>query len=243
MSENNENDEIRNTFKAKYVGRGVWYVIHSQIASIINNVDNEIPNDMLLKTLHGFFMIYCENIYCSICREHAFEFIATNEINIETVSLDEYFAWIYDFHFHANLNSNREFERRSLKTVQKHYLHDKIFDDLNYEQIQTGVWHLFFILATKCKHNGYVLALYNLFVNIFSEMVNINNIFIEYLEEFNFLEVFKNEDEDELGDLLFDYMYSVYCTINIKLNIKCYDLEFLKNIYYNLDSCDDSCDL
>jgi hypothetical protein len=239
-----EKDELLETFKAKNVGRGVWYLLHSQISFIIKNEDeSDISNLMLTQTLHGFFMIYCENIYCSICSKHALEYISKNKIDNELKNPIKYFEWLHDFHTHANLNSGREFTKRSLEHVKMHYLTEPIFNDLTYDKIQIGVWHFIFMLTTKCKHKGYILALYTLVINTLSNIDEIKDVFIEYLSKYNFLDVFEDDVDDELSDLLFEYLYSVYKTINIKLNIKIYDLDLLKVVYYNLDSCDKDCHL
>lgn len=239
-----EREELRKTFKAKNVGRGVWYSLHSYMSLIM--LDRKKKNkSLLLNSLHVFFMMYCESIYCLVCRNHALEFISKNNITrIMSTTRDdrfiEYFRWLYLFHRAANKNA--EVKSEAYENVHEHYLVSKIFNDLSYKDIENGMWHLFLLLATKSSIKGYIIALYSFSMDILLNIEEIRDEVNKYILEKKFLSIFTSDsDEDKYGYEFLCFLHELQTMINNKRNIKTYDIDTVSKVYYYLDYCEDDC--
>jgi hypothetical protein len=238
----NVSDELLETFKAKYSGRGVWYTIFTLVSCLIlNKFRISFPKHFQLKTIHLFFMIYCQNIYCLICRHHAADFMLENPKDLS--SAINYFKWLYKFHKAANINSGKT--SPSYSYVERIYLGEEGDTMLNYHDCQVGIWHFFFIVSTKCTNRGQIVAFYYIILefmcNTFPEQ---SDMFKEFSEENKFTDALSmdNIDDVDLCMIFFEWLYALYSFINTRSNEKVYDIETIKNTYYNLEYCTESCD-
>jgi len=86
-------------YKPEYIGRGQWYCIHSLAANSKN----------LEERKHAVWaiQIIVNSIRCSICLEHALQFLETNPIKNKIYDSIELFKWTYEFHEAANKHANK----------------------------------------------------------------------------------------------------------------------------------------
>lgn len=235
-------DDILETFKAKYVGRGVWYTVTKMVSCIILGKFSLTASKIFqLRTVHLFFMIYCQNIYCLICRYHAADFIYANPKNLE--SPFEYFIWLYNFHKAANNNAKKS--SPSFKRIKNIYIDEEGDSELNFHDCQNGIWHFLFIVATKCTDKGQIVALYYLIIEFMSNIFMEQRImFGEFADKHKFTDALaaKEISEIDLCRSLFDWIYALYADINSKSGEKVYDIETIRSTYYSLEYCTDNCD-
>lgn len=291
-----EKQELLDTFKAGSVGRGVWFVMEKLVSMLLLGQMYEGFTDKFhLLTIHSCFMMYCENIYCLVCRHHAAEYIGTTRI-IRTITsgdkriVQNYFEWLYNFHKLANHNAKKE--SPPLRDVMNFYLgewsrtqsvHQVVENPIQnssvrqeakgsgqeawigtagdalsktttssinenvftYDRIQVGVWHFFFMLATKCHQAGQVSAVYYLLLQFMSSLSGRPGaLFREFTEKHKFTDALLKNDINiqELCISFFDWIYALHSYMNTKMGIKVYDQELMKDTYYNLEFCDRDCD-
>lgn len=234
---------ILETFKAKYVGRGVWYTIAMMVTCIyLNKFTISFNKYFQIKTVHLFFMIYCQHIFCLICRHHAADFMIENPKDLSSPL--SYFKWIYKFHKAANINAGKT--SPSYLYVENIYLKEKGDPELNYHDCQIGIWHFLFIVATKCTNRGQIIAFYYLIIefmsNIFPEQ---QLMFNEFTKNHMFSEALSIEDLNDIDLCIsfFEWIYALYYYINTKSNENTYDITTIKNTYYKLEYCTDKCDM
>lgn len=237
-----DNKELLETFKAKYVGRGVWFTVTEMITCVIlKKFTLLFDKQFQIKTIHLFFMLYCQNIYCLICRYHAANFIKSNPKDLSSPLA--YFWWICKFHRAANINAGKT--SPDDKIINDIYLKGNGSSELNYHTCQIGIWHFFFIVATKCVNRGQIIAFYYLIIefmaNSFEEQ---KQLFIEFASEHKFSEALSTDDMTEIDLCIsfFEWIYAMYAFINERSNEKVYSLELIKYTYYNLEYCTDKCD-
>lgn len=250
---NTEKQELLDTFKAKSVGRGIWHVMHKLVAMLIlGQLFNGFDVEFQVLTIHLCFMMYCEYIYCLICRHHAAEFIGSNPIlpflnTKKDISAQIYFEWLYNFHKAANHNANKN--SPAMRDVINFYLGSGITtineDELKYKDIQVGIWHFFFMLVTKCHQSGQISAVYYLLSQFMSSLPGREgSLFRDFAEKHKFTDALLKEgiSNQELCMSFFDWIYALHSDMNTKLGFKVYSLDLMKDAYYNLEFCDNNCD-
>lgn len=248
-SERKQKEELMEKFKAKYM-RGVWYLFMFCVA---NADKNRISILRTISIIHFCFMHYCREIYCMKCRLHASEFIDRNRI-IDTIynckTDDEmmyyYFDWFYRFKDSVNI-------RRGIKSAPAEEVLKQLLGlsseinshDYDYEKIENGIWHIFFMLVTKCCDQEHVETVYTFIkigFNCFPEKQR--NLFLDFCKLHNFEEAI---DSDELIEYkcicFFDWIYSLYKYINTNSDIRIFSKIVVKESYYNISFCTEDCDV
>lgn len=246
-----EKKDLLEFFKAKYM-RGIWHMFMTMVynISMYHSLDYEPIKCICI--IHFCFMYYCKDIYCMICRGHAAEFISKNQI-IDAVynceNDDEmifiYFEWFYRFRNAANSHLGKigpPFREAINFFSGEHSQIDKT--DFEYPKIQNGIWHVLFMIATKCHQLEHVRIIY-FFIKTYMNFLP--------LEQKNFYEQFKFENNFELAlhssdsvesicVAFFDWIYELYRFINLKSDIRVFSKKVLKEAYYNISFCDHECD-
>lgn len=247
-------NEIRDLCKAKYVGCGIWYIQHILSASIVKNLDNIVDIKTRILIVYICFIIYCKFIYCGICRHHASVQIQKTPITDKIFQVDDsspmvLFEWFYNFHKSANINAGKLSPKK--EEVVNYFilnLKDKMEisdDNYSYEKIQCGIWHYFFLLSTKCHGHEQISCIYYLILEFMPYLPKKQkDIFCNFCSNHRFSDAL-NEISlpvEQLCISFFDWIFAMYEEINSKSNIKVYNIESLKNVYFYLDICNKECD-
>jgi hypothetical protein len=236
--------DILDGFAAPIVGRGVWYVNHCLIAAVINHDESDgITVEEFIEVVYVLFMVYCRFLYCNNCREHALEFIETNPI--QPTDPEDVFAWLYDFHRNANEHAGKT--SPDYKNVIEYFVNRKSTtirnEDYDYELIQAGFWHYFFIIATKSKSRSQLSYIYYVLLRFTEYLPREQRIlFREYVREHQFCEaLYDTQVRDEFVCIsFFDWLYGAYELLNSKTRI--YPIGVLRQVYMNMGVCDKDCD-
>lgn len=247
--------EILDTFKAKYVGCGIWYINHVLSANIIKSNHSIITEQNKLLTVYMCFLVYCQSIYCGICRQHASKQIKNTSISDQIETPDDntkyvLFEWFFDFHKAANSHSGKnnivtknEYYNFFVNDIETKNIFEK--ENYTYEKIQVGMWHYFFLLTTKCYHKKQVMYIYYLILEFMPYLENKQRtIFHEFCKKHRFSAALNDNSLpiDQLCTSFFDWIYAMYSEMNSKSGIIVYPLDVLKNVYFHLDVCTDNCD-
>lgn len=249
-TQSQQKEEILKSFEAKFVGRGVW----NMFMTLVFDIDNFSHHNTLskIKIIHFAFLLYCKNIYCGICREHASEFIKNNTI-IENISnmcdkrmVFEYFKWFYLFRNSANKNNG--ITPPSYSDVIDYFNGDFIqqipVSDFVYEKIENGVWHCLFILVTKCHELNHVHAIYYIICCYMKRLPYKQlNLYKTFVENHDFKVAFEDKCVENICIAFFDWLYALYRFINSRSDINVYDKDIIRDAYYNIGTCDKSCGL
>lgn len=252
LDHDEQTQEILDSFKAKFVGFGVWYVNHILSSHIVKNFHTMIDPGNKMMTVYICFIVYCKFIYCGICRHHAAGQIQktsiTSKIEIpteETANL--LFDWFYDFHKAANTHAKKS--SPSKEHVRNYFLNgidsDIHHDTYTYENIQNGMWHYFFLLSTKCHSHEHISCLYYIILEFMPYLPSVQRqLFVSFCSTHRFTDALNDHtiSGEELCICFFDWLHAMYYEINSKSGIKVYPKETLNDIYFYLDVCSKDCD-
>ena len=259
-----DHKEMLESFKAKSVGRGVWYVQHKLCSRVIKDEMKDHPSIFLIQTMYTLFLMYCYAIFCLYCREHAAEFIKQNPFLDEIDNEDDlpirYFNWLWRFHSRANQNArmagSATLESPPEIEVYNYFVNgksdksdksDKLIKDENYryELIQVGFWHYFYLVSISCHNWGHIAGLFYMLNQFMVELPEKQReIFRDFSEKHKFADALYDH-EIEIHDLciaLFEWIYALQTQINASIGIKIYSLKLTKEVYFNLEYCDSSCE-
>lgn len=254
-------NEITESFKAKEVGRGIWFVITTLISSLILNKSKENDKTLFHKMngIYISFIIYCKYIYCGHCRDHAAIYIKEHPMSDKlnnTSGIISLFNWIYNFHKSANeKRPNNDIKTPDIVDVKNYYLDgyrefskslSMIKDsDFEYNLIEKGIWHYFFLLITKCTTRSHINLIYYLILEFMPNLPHKQyTLFYEFCNKHRFTEALNDDTitDDYLIVCLFDWFYSMYSFINTKSDLTVYSKENLRQVYFYLDVCREDCD-
>lgn len=252
LEQDPETNEILDTFKAKHVGRGIWHVEHTLSACFVNQ-NGDISNlHNKIMTVYMCFIVYCKFIYCGICRHHAAGQIHETSITSIIESPDSntpniLFDWFYDFHRAANIHAGKSSPSR--EDVREFFIEGKENSikrsNYSYDKIHTGIWHLFFLLSTKCHSHEQIACVYYLMLEYMPHLPQPQKTyFAQFCEKHRFTEALNDLTlpNEVLCICFFDWIHAMYEDMNKRSNVKVYPLEKLKNIYFYLDVCNKDCD-
>lgn len=248
-----ERQELLDTFKASSVGRGIWYIQHVMSASIIKQVNDIVTTSNKLMTVYMTFIVYCRFIYCGFCRNHAAEQIQRTSISSEIQNPNRntpflLFRWFYNFHKAANAHAKKKSPTE--KDVVNYFMYDikdgPIKDsDFSYKKIQCGMWHYFFLLASKCHSHEQISCIYFIMLEFMPHLqTQQRNIFISFCSKHRFTEALNDFDlpNEQLCISFFDWIYAMYAEMQTDAGIKVYDIDLVKDVYFNLESCNKDCE-
>lgn len=247
-----EREELLETFKSRYVGRGVWKIQHKLSSKLIKKDYNlSVDREFLLETYHTLFVTYCRVMYCLICRHHAADVMIKNPGSIIVTSPDpakyhQYFEWLYNFHVKANQNAEKG--SPDFQNVYGYYVEGKNTlnpSDLEYDRVQNGYWHYFFLLTTKSSRRGHATAIYYLILEIFDDAEEpVHEVFREFIMKHRFTTALKDSDisETELCSVLFDWIYALYKEMNEFTGNRVFSRDTVRETYYTLEYCMEDCD-
>jgi len=249
-------EQILETFKAKFVGRGVWNVLHTLTANVNNN-DSIYTKKYLIILINEFFLIYCENIYCQSCRQHASEFISkypiynifeNNEIEDDKYPI-LYLEWLVKFHNHAN-NHAGHLEVIDIDVVIDYYIigNNNEFiknSDFEFINIENGMWHFFFLCSSKILKFNQISSFHYLILQFMKTLPYPQKYYFnEFIVKHKFTDALTHNDinESDLCIVFFEWIYELYSYINKKSNLNVFPFKLIKETYYTIDFCDNSCD-
>lgn len=93
---------VGNSFEPDMFGPSFWFTLHNGAAAY-----PEHPTPQIQQGMRMFIMGLPVMIPCTLCKEHAFEYIRNHDLNYETSSRERLFAFFNRFHNFANARFNK----------------------------------------------------------------------------------------------------------------------------------------
>lgn len=255
-----EKEELLDTFTAKYVGRGIWNMFMTLVFNLKFGLPEKTSAFSCISIIHHNFLMYCKDIYCLVCRGHAAKYITKHKIIDRLDEIDknvedeqektalityEYFNWFYNFRNSANSFANKQ--PPELNDVIRFFSGDESSieeDDFTYDKIQTGIWHCFFILITRCYTKDHVSATFFLIANYMKFIPEKQkNLYLEFRARNDFLEIMSDPEmtSEELCVELFEWSYALYNFVNSNSDIRVFNKDVISDAYYNMAYCSHAC--
>lgn len=94
---------VGNSFEPEMFGPAFWFTLHNGAAAY-----PERPTPQIQQGMQMFIMGLPVMIPCTICKEHAFNYIRKHDLNYETSSRERLFRFFNGFHNFANARFSKK---------------------------------------------------------------------------------------------------------------------------------------